>query len=309
MTASLHSFHFFLIFLFIMVVPSSSSSLVQLAASFSLSKNISLRLLGGSVTDFSSPQSGAIVNAANEGCLGGGGVDGAIGDAGGESLFRDREALPLLERGIRCPTGSAVPTGPGEYGTLQVPYVIHAVGPNYMMHDDFDTPDQLLQSAYQKSLDLAKEHGITEVAFALLSAGVFRGERDLDTILGIAVTGIRAWVDQAQDGGALESVSLIAFSPVERRLLLEVTRGILEEQDQDEEPSEVVGKKHEREAPEEDIPTAGSKSPKFFDESYPSDEQESYPSDEEEPEDTELEHKKTKMWEEEEEDDFGNKEL
>jgi O-acetyl-ADP-ribose deacetylase (regulator of RNase III) len=300
MTARLHSFQFFLIFLFIMVVPSSSSSLVELAASFSLSKNISLRLLGGSVIDFSSRQSGAIVNAANEGCLGGGGVDGAISDAGGESLSRDRQALPLLERGIRCPTGSAVLTGPGKYGTLQVPYVIHAVGPNYMMHDEFDTPDQLLQSAYQKSLDLAKEHGITEVAFALLSAGVFRGERDPDTILGIAVTEIRDWVDQAQDVGALESVSLIAFSPVECKLLLEVTRGILEDQDQD------VGHKHKREAPEKNIPTAGLKSPNFFDESYPSDEQESYPSDEEEPEDTELEHKKTKM---SKEDDFGNKEL
>lgn len=259
--------------------PSLSSSLVQLA-SFSLSKKVSLRLVGGSVTDFVSRQSGAIVNAANEGCLGGGGVDGAIGNAGGETLFRDRNALPILEGGIRCPTGGAVLTGPGKYGELQVPYVIHAVGPNYMMHDDFDTPDQLLLSAYQRSLDRAHESGMTEVAFSLLSAGVFRGDRDLDAILSIAVTGIRDWVDKAEEGGSLESVSLVAFSARERRLLEKVTRDILVEGNNGEESRAGMGHKRKLETPAGE--DTESKAPKFDDESsFPSDEQDSFPSDEE----------------------------
>eukprot|EP00980_Cylindrotheca_fusiformis_P019233 scaffold6544_cov112-Cylindrotheca_fusiformis.AAC.5 len=267
----------------------SASSLVQLA-SFSLSKNVSLRLLGGSVTDFVSRQSGAIVNAANEGCLGGGGVDGAIGNAGGESLFQDRAALPVLDgRGIRCRTGSAVLTGPGNYGTLQVPYVIHAVGPNYWTYDNFSAPDQLLRSAYQQSLDIARENSITEVAFSLLSAGVFRGERDLETILRIAVSGIWDWVNETKEGGALESVCLVAFSKRERNLLEKITRGILEEKkllarEKDDEvestrpsssgighTSKLAG------APSEDN---GLTSPIVDNESCLSDEQ-SYPSDEE----------------------------
>jgi O-acetyl-ADP-ribose deacetylase (regulator of RNase III) len=206
----------------------ASSSLRNLAT-FRLGKDLSLMIARGSVVDFSSPLKGAIVNAANEGCLGGGGVDGAITTAGGPNLAKDRLALPVLDhdgrRGIRCPTGSAVLTGPGYYGSLQVPYVIHAVGPNYMAFSNFETPDQLLRSAYHSSLECCRQEGITisEVAFALLSAGIFRGDRDSRSVLHLGVCGIRDWMDEnSDDCGALESVTLCGFSSKETDILLDI---------------------------------------------------------------------------------------
>lgn len=120
-------------------------------------RTITLNIVRGSVLDFAAPppssssqprRIGAIVNAANEGCLGGGGVDGAINTAGEKALWQDRNALPILDgrasrprqraggrAAICCRTGDAVMTGPAphqsNYGALHVPYVIHAVGPAY----------------------------------------------------------------------------------------------------------------------------------------------------------------------------------
>ena len=91
-------------------------------------------------------------------------------------------------------------TGPGKYGELKVPFVVHAVGPNYSNydyhHDDVDvddTPDRLLRSAYQSSLDACHQHGVTDVAFSLLSAGVYRGRRSLKDVLAIGVKAIQDW--------------------------------------------------------------------------------------------------------------------
>jgi len=202
--------------------------------------NLSVSVAKGSVVDFVCPKQGAIVNAANEGCLGGGGVDGAITAAGGRTLARDRLALPLvapssssessdeadMPMDVRCPTGSAVITGPGDYGELKVPFVIHAVGPNYHMFDGFDTADRLLRSAYQASLDQCRKNDIVEVAFALLSAGVFRGRRQPEDILRIGVGAIRDWsiktAEQEPAKSSLRSVTLCGFSDQEINLLLDV---------------------------------------------------------------------------------------
>eukprot|EP00542_Grammatophora_oceanica_P013321 CAMPEP_0194039462 /NCGR_PEP_ID=MMETSP0009_2-20130614/11584_1 /TAXON_ID=210454 /ORGANISM="Grammatophora oceanica, Strain CCMP 410" /LENGTH=243 /DNA_ID=CAMNT_0038682301 /DNA_START=52 /DNA_END=783 /DNA_ORIENTATION=+ len=210
----------------------TASALTKLAT-FPITKHTRLVVARGSVVDFSSPdgsdKKGAIINAANEGCLGGGGVDGAIKMAGGSTLAKDRRALPKTKSGVRCPTGSAVTTGPADYGRLQVPYVIHAVGPNYRNFRNFDEPDELLRSAYQTSLDCCKKEGITDVAFALLSSGIFRGRRDLETVLTIGVAGIRDWIDEKKalkgdDSAALECVTLCGFSEEESDLLLEICK-------------------------------------------------------------------------------------
>ena len=99
--------------------PASVCSLARVATNRVPGRNFNLVISRGSVVDFShNTQSSAIVNAANEGCLYGGGVDGAIGDAGGPTLLEDRMNLPQLQPGVRCQTGSAVSTGPGTYGSL-----------------------------------------------------------------------------------------------------------------------------------------------------------------------------------------------
>ncbi|GAX19298.1 hypothetical protein FisN_4Lh126 [Fistulifera solaris] len=179
---------------------------------YELPSSLALYIIRGSVLDFAS-KNGAIVNAANEGCLGGGGVDGAITTAGGRKLAKDRRKLKLIKKGIRCLTGDAVITGPNEYGKIQTPYVIHAVGPNYWEHSDSEAAHDLLKRAYQASLQLADDHGLTEIAFPLLSAGVFRASIPLSVILKNAVAGISGW---RKDGStSLEKVLLYAFTPEE----------------------------------------------------------------------------------------------
>jgi O-acetyl-ADP-ribose deacetylase (regulator of RNase III) len=126
---------------------------LRTVTTFDLGKGITLRIARGSVADFDCPGIGAIVNAANEGCLGGGGVDGAISEAGGRNLYRDRLALPVVHRSVRCPTGDVRLTGPGDYDLLKVNYVVHAVGPMYDTYRNFWEPDELLFSAYQASLE------------------------------------------------------------------------------------------------------------------------------------------------------------
>ena len=132
----------------------------------------------------------AIVNAANEGCLGGGGVDGAVCDAGGPSLAAARRALPLLNapkgRGyVRCHTGDAVTTIGGD---LPARLCIHAVGPNFAFHRE--NGDNLLSSAYAAAMREAAKHRATSVAFSLLSASIFKADRPLSHVLRLAAAAV-----------------------------------------------------------------------------------------------------------------------
>jgi O-acetyl-ADP-ribose deacetylase (regulator of RNase III) len=122
-----------------------------------------LRLMVGDITKI---RVDAIVNAANSGLRGGGGVDGAIHRAGGSSIMRELDEIRASSGD--CPTGSAVVT---TAGALPAQYVIHAVGPVYQ--DGKHGEPAELASCYRKSLELAGERGARTVSFPAISTGAY----------------------------------------------------------------------------------------------------------------------------------------
>jgi O-acetyl-ADP-ribose deacetylase len=109
----------------------------------------------------------AIVNAANQRMLGGGGVDGAIHRAAGPELLGACRAVPEVRPGVRCPTGEARPTPAFR---LPAKYVIHTVGPVYRSKAE---SRPLLTSAYRSCLRVATELGLQSIAFPAISCGVY----------------------------------------------------------------------------------------------------------------------------------------
>lgn len=145
--------------------------------------------------DITRQRTDAIVNAANESLLGGGGVDGAIHRAAGPGLLEETRRIG------GCPTGEARITG--GHG-LPAPWVIHTVGP--IWRGGGHGEDDLLASAYRSSLRLAEERGIRTIAFPSISTGAYGFP--LERAARIAVCEIRSHLR----GHALpEHVTMVAF--------------------------------------------------------------------------------------------------
>jgi len=119
----------------------------------------------------------AIVNAANEGLRGGGGVDGAIHRAAGPGLLEE------LRRWPGCPTGSAVLTSGHR---LSARFVVHAVGP--VWRGGAAGEPALLRSAYETAFRLAREEGsIRSIAFPAISTGVYGYPREAAAAIAVDV--------------------------------------------------------------------------------------------------------------------------
>lgn len=116
----------------------------------------------------------AIVNAANESLLGGGGVDGAIHRAAGPELKEECRKVG------RCPTGQARITGGYR---LPARHVIHTVGPVWQGGGKGE--EQLLESCYRNVMKLARAHGLATLAFPAISTGVYRFPLDRATEIAV----------------------------------------------------------------------------------------------------------------------------
>jgi O-acetyl-ADP-ribose deacetylase (regulator of RNase III) len=141
----------------------------------------------------------AIVNAANEALLGGGGVDGAIHRAAGPGLLAECRSLPEVHAGVRCPTGEARITG-GH--ALPARHVIHTVGPVWRGGEQGEA--RRLASCYGSCLQLAESHDLRSIAFPAISCGVYGYPPE--RAAAIAVDAVKTW-----PGVRLERVLFCCF--------------------------------------------------------------------------------------------------
>lgn len=134
-------------------------------------------------TDITTLHVDAIVNAANETLLGGGGVDGAIHRAAGPRLLAACRAIAEVRPGVRCPAGEARIT-PGF--DLPARFVINTVGP--VWHGGDRREPELLGACHRNVLALARTYAINSIVFPAISCGVYGYPRD--AAAGVALTAL-----------------------------------------------------------------------------------------------------------------------
>jgi O-acetyl-ADP-ribose deacetylase len=145
--------------------------------------------------DITKAEADAVVNAANESLLGGGGVDGAIHRAGGPVILAECRKLN------GCKTGDAKITTAGD---MPAKHVIHTVGPVY--RDGKRGEAEKLASCYRRSLEVAVESGVKTIAFPAISCGVYG--YPIPEAAEIAVKTIKNFLENA---GGIDRVRFVLF--------------------------------------------------------------------------------------------------
>ena len=153
----------------------------------------------------------AIVNAANSGLMGGGGVDGAIHRAGGSEILNECRKIRREDYIDGLPTGQAVATTAGK---LPSNYVIHTVGP--IWHGGSHNEEKLLADCYCNSLRVAVEKGCKTIAFPAISTGVYRFPKKR-----AAVITSEAVKEFLESNDTIETVIFVFFSSDDEKIFLE----------------------------------------------------------------------------------------
>jgi O-acetyl-ADP-ribose deacetylase (regulator of RNase III) len=163
-------------------------------------------------SDITTLQVDAIVNAANESLLGGGGVDGAIHRAAGPQLLEECRTIG------GCKTGSAVIT---KGYNLPAKYVIHTVGP--IWRGGNNNEPALLSSCYRNCLELAVKHNLNSIAFPAISCGAYGFP--LDEAADIAVDTIQSFLNR---NGKPKEVYIVCFQTQAKFAFAQSIRGLEE---------------------------------------------------------------------------------
>jgi len=179
-----------------------------------VSRKVGLAVIELAQGDITREETEAVVNAANEGLRGGGGVDGAIHRAGGPAIMAECRAIGF------CPTGSAVITTGGE---LKARYVIHTVGP--IWRGGVRDEHRLLAGCYRECLKLAKASGIRSLAFPSISTGAYG--YPITEAARVAISEVVGFLKEEGEGGVIERVRFVLFSGKDLAVYQEALEEIL----------------------------------------------------------------------------------
>ncbi len=167
-----------------------------------------IHIVQGDITD---QDTDAIVNAANNFLLGGGGVDGAIHRAAGPQLLEECQALK------GCATGEAKLT---KGYRLPAKWVIHAVGP--VWHGGAGREEDLLAECYRNSLSLAKKHAMRSIAFPSISTGAYGFPIERACRIALSET-----VKFLEDAPSIEKVVFVCFGREDYGMYLAAQKELL----------------------------------------------------------------------------------
>jgi len=173
-----------------------------------------ISLVHGDITDMDTD---AVVNAANQTLMGGGGVDGAIHRRGGPKILEECKRIRSTEWPDGLPTGKAVITSGGN---LKAKYVIHTVGP--VWRGGICGEPELLAEAYRNSLRLAVSKGLKTIAFPSISTGAYG--YPIEKASQIALATVKEFL---QMGDKLDRVLFVLFTRRDLEIYKEAAKEML----------------------------------------------------------------------------------